>query len=494
MRKEKDHVEEEYVYVADVTHDAVLISWGKFFFNSKWKLIPDKDLHLFDGHYGRHSSIGERCDSYGTATVRVFDADGNEKATTTDKSYAWIRGLKANTEYTYRIVVPEGSEARDWGGDPLYRYDKEGKELHPTARPYDCRFRTFPAPDVDAPLTFAVIGDTGTGGDVQQDVAEALELMIEEHNVRLIILLGDVIYNRSSGGSGDNDFEWLTTYFQPYRHIISRVPVFPCMGNHDTKENWLHGVFLGEKQGDRLAVYDNLLVTPRFVNANEGTNLPPAPPPGRQASVGPGLFYRFNFGSSIEFICLDTSKEPHFDRRLFENENHNKWVRAALTEPLGSPRWRIPFSHHPPYCKGPVHNEDETNLRHEVIQLCEQNGIRAFLSGHEHNFQCIDSHDIQGPNADRNVRCFITGGAGDFRSKRLDEATDGYLHRWGGNDRGHFLIVTISGNEMTVKPFGCKREGAKLDINPLPLFDILDLKGKTPVSEAPILVSLPNLL
>ena len=120
MRKEKDHVEEEYVYVADVTHDAVLISWGKFFFNSKWKLIPDKDLHLFDGHHDAHHllSITDR-----------FDADGNEKATTTDKSYAWVRGLKANTEYTYRIVVAEVSEARDWGGDPLYRYDKEGEEL-----------------------------------------------------------------------------------------------------------------------------------------------------------------------------------------------------------------------------------------------------------------------------------------------------------------------------------------------------------------------------
>jgi hypothetical protein len=290
MRKENDHVEEEYVYVADVTHDSVLISWGKFFFNSKWKLVPDKDLNMFEGHLGRHSSIGERCDSYGSATVRIFDAIGNEHpSTTTDKTYAWITGLDADTEYTYRIVVPDGTETRDWGGDPWYRYDKKHKELLPTTRTYDCRFRTFPAPDVDAPLTFAVIGDSGTGDEVQHDVAEALERVVEQRDVRLVILLGDIIYNRSSGGSGDEDFEWLTTYFQPYRHIISRVPVFPCMGNHDTSENWLHGVFLGEKQGDRLAVYDNLLVTPRFVNANKDLSLPPALPPGRQASVGPGL-------------------------------------------------------------------------------------------------------------------------------------------------------------------------------------------------------------
>jgi hypothetical protein len=264
------------------------------------------------------------------------------------------------------------------------------------------------------------------------------------------------------------------------------------MGNHDTNENWLHGVFLGEKQGDRLALYDNLLVTPRFKNASQ--DLQSGPPPGRQASIGPGLFYRFKFGSDIEFICLDTSKEPHFKHRLFENENHNNWVRTALTQPLGSPRWRIPFSHHPPYCKGPLHNEDETNLRYDVIQLCEQNGIRAFLSGHEHNFQCLDSHDIQGPNADQSVRCFITGGGGDFRSKKLDQATEGYLYRWGGNDRGHFLIVHISGNEMIVEPFGCNREEGNLEIGPLPLFDVQDLKGKTPLSQDRIFVRLADSL
>ncbi|MFY9574779.1 MAG: metallophosphoesterase, partial [Blastocatellia bacterium] len=289
MRKEMDHVEEEYVYVADVTNESVLISWGKFFFNSKWKLVHDKDLHLFEGHHGRHSSIGERCDSYGTATVRVFDDKGKEHqpSTTTDKSYAWIKGLDADREYTYRIVVPDGTGTRDWGSDPWYRYDKEHKELLPTTRTYDCRFRTFPAPDADESLTFAVIGDTGTGAEVQQDVAEALERLVEERGVRFVLLLGDIIYNKSSGGSGDDDFEWLTTYFQPYRHVISRVPVFPCMGNHDTSENWLHGVFLGEKQGDRLGVYDNLLITPRFVNANANLSLPPALPADRQASIVP---------------------------------------------------------------------------------------------------------------------------------------------------------------------------------------------------------------
>ena len=31
-----------------------------------------------------------------------------------------------------------------------------------------------------------------------------------------------------------------------------------------------------------------------------------------RASFGPGLFYRFRYGSDIEFVCIDTSKEDFF--------------------------------------------------------------------------------------------------------------------------------------------------------------------------------------
>jgi len=452
MRELSDHYEEEYVYLADVTHDAALIAWGKFFFNRKMKRIKDNKLHMLEGHHERRSSIGANCESYGRVRVEVLNAAGNvEQHIETQRTYAWVRGLSANTEYTYRVLsLDEGG--RQWADDKLYSYNEEIEELikDQPERIYSCRFRTFPDPDAHEPLVFALIGDTGTAKETQTKVAAALDRAVTQRGVRLVIMVGDTIYNKDSGGSGDDDFEWLTTYFQPYRTIIDRVPFFPCVGNHDTSEGLLEGLLLGEKQEDRLALYDNLLVMPRFVHEI---------PPSREASITPGLFYRFRFGADAEFICLDTSKDPDISsHRLFEFDKHREWVGRVLGEPLDAPKWRIPFSHHPPYCKGPRHDEDETELRHSVIPLCEANGIRTYFSGHEHNFQCIDS-----PN--RKVRCFVSGGAGKFSDGRPKKSTDGFMHRWGGNDRGHFLVCTITGDQMTVEPIDWMGR-------PLPLFKV----------------------
>jgi len=452
MREVKDHYEEEYIYLGDVTHDAVLLAWGKFFFTPKWALVADKDILTLEDEHNRHTSIGVNCESYGPVTVEVIDSTGTiVQSLSTSQTFAWVNGLTPNTEYTYRVLVPEaGGPPRVWAEGHLWSYpyhdSKEPiKEMKETQDRYACRFRTFPEPTAHEDLTFAVIGDMGTGDTMQASVALALERLIEERDVRLVLMVGDTVYNRASGGSGALDSEWLTTFFQPYRTIIDRVPFYPCVGNHDTKEGFFEGVFLGEKQSDRRTLYDNLLVLPRFKDQL---------PPGREASITPGLFYRLKFGADIEFICLDTSKESTFSKRLFEHAHHKDWVQHTLTTPLGAPRWRIPFSHHPPYCKGPRHDEDETRLRLGVLPLCEKNRIRAFFSGHEHNFQCIDS-----PTKGSRVRCFISGGAGGFREKEPEKHTDGFLHSWGGNDRGHFLIVTISGNEMKVEPIGVKVGG-----------------------------------
>jgi hypothetical protein len=76
--------------------------------------------------------------------------------------------------------------------------------------------------------------------------------------------------------------------------------------------------------------------------------------PSGRASIEPGLFYRFRFGADVEFICIDTSQEPAFSNmRLFEHPNHRAFLESALAPATaGTPRWRIPFCHHPPFSAG----------------------------------------------------------------------------------------------------------------------------------------------
>ena len=96
------------------------------------------------------------------------------------------------------------------------------------------------------------------------------------------------------GGTGDEDDDWFFTYFQPYRYIINRVPVYPSIGNHDAEET--------EERDDRAQVEDNFYLRERMLSEEAA---------GR-ASFCPGLFYRFRYGSDIEFVCIDTSKEAFF--------------------------------------------------------------------------------------------------------------------------------------------------------------------------------------
>ena len=131
---------------------------------------------------------------------------------------------------------------------------------------------------------------------------------------------------------------------------------------------------------------------------------------------------------------------------MFEKDPGKTWMRNALASPLGSPSWRIAFSHHPPYCAGPEHG-DTNSMRDEIIPHCVEHGVRAFVSGHEHNFQCIDSED-----AGRRVRCIVTGGGGQWRTGKPEQSTNGFVHSWGGNQGTHFLVVTIAGSSMTIEP------------------------------------------
>jgi len=110
--------------------------------------------------------------------------------------------------------------------------------LGPKRKPYKNRFRTHPDPTQPSneSFTFAVIGDFGVGikeeGDREQrQIAEALEKAVDKHDVRLVLTTGDNIYR-----NGDEDDDWYFTYYQPYRYLLNRVPVYPSIGNQDAGE------------------------------------------------------------------------------------------------------------------------------------------------------------------------------------------------------------------------------------------------------------------
>lgn len=455
-----DYYAEPFLNLAGLTHKSALIAWGAFYFRVRnnetdFKLVDDDDLdHV---HPPRHQTVGARSEPFGKATVEVMNSQGDVVATafTETTNHCWVTGLAADTEYTYRVIV----NGEEWAGGDRRNWERLGNKmgLGPKRKPYRNRFRTHPDPTQpsNTPFTFAVIGDFGVGIKEegvreQRQIAEALEKAVDQHNVRLLLTTGDNIYR-----NGDEDDDWYFTYYQPYRYLINRVPVYPTIGNHDAGET--------ESRDDRNQLIDNFYIDERIAGEEAA---------GR-ASVDPGLFYRFRYHANIEFICIDTSMEPQvFNKRLFNHDKHKEFFKTALPVANGAPAmWRIPFCHHPPFSAGPDHHNTEG--MDELIQRFQSAGVKVVFSGHQHNLQL---------NRVNGIDYLISGAAGKVTTQTPDKFEAAGTVFW--SPTCHFLLVTVEGKRMTVRAIG-KLNGAG------ELVDIPRKARNGNVISEPIVVDLP---
>jgi len=426
---------EPFVHLVDVSHDRALVAWGAFWFrrpeeHERWQIVDDEQLHEA---VGRTTCIGADAEPFGDSRVEAYGPDGQlaAAADTSEATWVWLEGLQPDTEYRYEVSVDgtpwAAGERRDWVPSARGGYD-----LAAAGRSYDCRFRTHPDPTGQSPaLCFVAFGDYGVGiksdsesSRRQRRIAEVLDVVMAERDVRFVLSLGDNIYIGERGQvddeSGGEDDDWYSSYFQPYRYALARVPVYPAIGNHDTTDT--------EGSDDRAQLEDNFHISQRFAQASAGS------------SVGPGLFYSVRYGRDIELVCVDTSlADTDLDvHRFFEDEHHLDWLREVFTGP--PVRWRIPFSHHPVFCAGPSHGNDDEMLQ-TLVPLFDQGGVRLVLAGHEHNFQVSE---VDG-------RTFVVSGAGgNLREGSPEGFADAHTCAWSG--QAHLLVVDLDDQRATLTP------------------------------------------
>ena len=440
---------EPYLHLAGLSHRSALITWGAFYFKTRtkhaWKLIDDSDLRYV--HPPRRESIGARSDPYGPARVNVYDMSGAlaGTASTETTNFCWIPNLEPDTEYRYEVIVKD----ERWGDGERWDWTPgEVQGLVQRGGLYVNQFRTHPDPALDAagPLTFIVLGDYGTGikrltpTRRQRNIAEAMQRAFDQYDIRLILTAGDNIYAGTrilglpiGANTGDEDDDWFFTFFQPYRYMLNRIPVYPCIGNHDTAET--------EERDDRDQLLDNMYLLERLVSDEAAAG----------ASVDPGLFYRIRFGRDVEFVCLDTSKEGFFrGKRLYEYPKHWAWIEETLAND-GGVKWRIAFCHHPPFCAGPQHGN--TDRMDKLLPLLSRGGVRTMFNGHEHNFQ--HSHH-------EGIDYFVSGAGSKVRKGTPDTFARAHTVSWA--DYAHFLLVTIDGNTMSVRAIGELENGELRDL------------------------------
>jgi tartrate-resistant acid phosphatase type 5 len=102
---------------------------------------------------------------------------------------------------------------------------------------------------------------------------------------------------------------------------------------------------------------------------------------------------------------------------------------------VADPAGRIAFSHHPSFCAGPEHGNDQEMLE-TLLPLFERGGVRLVLAGHEHNFQISQ---VEG-------RTYVVSGAGGKLREDLPEGfDDAHTPAWAA--QAHLLVVEIDGTK-----------------------------------------------
>jgi Calcineurin-like phosphoesterase len=198
------------------------------------------------------------------------------------------------------------------------------------------------APALTFPLAqnsvrFAVIGDSGTGGTSQYEVAQEMADCRADFPFDFVLMLGDNIY----GGKQPRDFD--RKFAQPYQPLLkSGVTFYASLGNHDNTDERYYKLF--NMNGQR--------------------------------------YYTFKKGN-VRFFALDSN---YLDPQQLE------WLENQLRE-AGEP-WKICFFHHPLYSDGRFHGPD-LDLREQLEPLLDEYHVNVVFSGHDHVYERIKPrHDV----------------------------------------------------------------------------------------------------
>ena len=258
----------------------------------------------------------------------------------------------------------------------------------------DAASKAAPAGKLDAPLRFAVMGDTGTGDKFQLAVAKQMAAELERDPYTFVLMLGDNNYRSNFAKQAKAVFE------TPYEKLISEgVRFYATLGNHD--------------QADAAVQ----MAYPKF-------------------NMGGKLNYAFSpAGELAEFFTIDSTKVVEI-----ADTSQIDWLEKALKE--SKARWKIVFFHHPPFSPGKRHG-DNPILDERLVPVLEKGGANIVLTGHEHFFARMKEQN--------GVNYIISGSGGKIHTGGIQPDP----RMVAGNDAIHqFLSVALTHDAFSFTVIG----------------------------------------
>jgi hypothetical protein len=207
-----------------------------------------------------------------------------------------------------------------------------------------------------APATtqFAVIGDYGSAGTPEADVAA----LVRGWNPDLIITLGDNNYETGSAATIDANVgqyyhDFIGNYVGGYGAGSAVNRFFPTLGNHD----WI---------------------------TRSGTPALPTPYLDYFTLPGNERYYTFTSGP-VQFFALDSGDGTGTITDGFEPDGYTstsvqaQWLQAGLA--ASTAPWKIVYFHHAPYSSGPAGSIPVMQWPFRAW------GASAVLAGHDHTYE-----------------------------------------------------------------------------------------------------------
>lgn len=259
----------------------------------------------------------------------------------------------------------------------------------------------FTAVDSNDAWSFAVIGDSQANPKMTGQIGTN----IWKRRPNFVIHCGDVVQN------GPAKKDWVQELFGPCAELFGRVPLFPCIGNHEQNH----------------AYYYNYFSLPK-----------------------PEYFYSYTYGNA-EFFSLDTNK------KVAPGSEQYEWLDKALAQSKAT--WKICYHHHPAYTSdsddygktfsvSPT-TEGDLNARH-LTALYEKHNVDICFNGHIHVYE--RTWPIRNGKVDRQRGItYITSGGGGGSLEDFSPTPTFFKAEFRSDY--HYCYLTVHQGELHMKAF-----------------------------------------
>ena len=249
-----------------------------------------EELASGEVRYGETEKLGESAAEYANTKIHQV----------------MLTGLKSQTRYYYQVVT----------GD-------KKSEIH--------SFST--AVEKDSPFSFVAYGDNKNGPFNHAKVANLA--LTKEPNF--------AIHNGDLVNRGGVYVQWEKLFFNPIGHLISHVPLYTVIGNHE----------------DMSDNYFNFFCPPCDTLA----------------------YYSIDYGNA-HVIILNTEEEA-----LIDAPNQVKWLIDDL-ESNQDATWKFVVFHVPPFTSGGnYYSRFRLEVKELLVPIFQKYGVDMVLSGHDHHYE-----------------------------------------------------------------------------------------------------------